>query len=137
MKRTLQVLLALLSLLPLMVGAFGFIEGAALFLPVGAATPKLDSQFRFLSAWDLGLVMIVWWIIPQIEHQTALFRIVCFAVFVGGVGRLLAWYFTGWPGIAFLAVTVIELLIPLLIPWQAYVARQVPAPRQTSMTRRP
>lgn len=122
-KRTLQGLLALLSLLPLIVGALGFIEGAALFLPVGAATPKLDSQFRYLSAWDIGLVMIVWWIIPQIEHQTALFRIICFAVFLGGVGRILAWYVTGWPGIAFLTVMAIELLIPLLIPWQAYLAR--------------
>ena len=124
MKRALQIIVAILSLLPLGVGTLGFVFGAGLFLPDGVATPKLDSQFRFLSAWDVGLACIVWWIIPRIEEQTALFRIVCLAVFLGGVGRVVAWYITGSPGAAFLAVTLVELSIPVLIPWQARVARQ-------------
>jgi hypothetical protein len=128
MKRALQIVVAILSLLPLGVGTVGFIWGAGFYLPEGTATPKLDSQFRFLSAWDVGLACIVWWIIPRIELQTSLFRIVCLAVFFGGVGRVVAWFITGWPGPAFLAVTLIELLVPLLIPWQAYVARQVSLP---------
>ena len=106
MKRTLQVIIAVLSVLPLAVGTLGFIFGAGLFLPAGMATPKLDSQFRFLSAWDVGLALVVWWIIPQIEYQTALFRIVRLAVFLGGVGRVIAWYLTRSPGTAFLVVTV-------------------------------
>ena len=125
MKRGLQIIMAVLSVLPLAVGALGLILGAGLLLPDGAATPKLDSQFRFLSAWDIGLALIVWWLIPRIEYQTTLFRIVCFAVFVGGVGRVTAWYLTGSPGAAFLAVTAIELLVPLLVPWQTHVASKV------------
>jgi len=129
MKRGLQIIMAMLSVLPLLVGALGFIFGAGLLLPDGAATPKLDSQFRFLSAWDIGLALIVWWLIPRIEYQTTLFRIVCLAVFLGGVGRVTAWHLTGSPGAAFLTVTAIELLVPLLIPWQAHVASQaLPAP---------
>jgi hypothetical protein len=133
MKRALQIIMAVLSVLPLAVGTLGLIFGAGLLLPSGVATPKLDSQFRFLSAWDIGLTLIVWWIIPQIEYQTALFRIVCLAVFLGGAGRVTAWYFTGSPGAAFLTVMAVELLIPLLIPWQTYVASQVlpPAERGT------
>ena len=123
MKRTLQVVLALLSLLPLGVGIFGFIYGAALFAPASGVTPKLDSQYRFVAAWDVGLALIVWWIIPQIERQTALFRLICMVVFVGGCGRVIAWLVVGSPGTAFLTVTGLELLIPLLIPWQAKVAQ--------------
>jgi Domain of unknown function (DUF4345) len=123
MKRALQIIVAALSVLPLAVGTVGFIFGADFFLIAGAASAKLDSQFRFLSAWDIGLALIVWWIIPRIENQTALFRIVCFAVFLGGVGRVIAWHHAGSPGMVFLAVTAVELLIPALIPWQAYVAR--------------
>jgi Domain of unknown function (DUF4345) len=122
MKRALQVVMALLSLLPLAVGILGFIRGAGLLAPAAVVTPKLDSQFRFMSAWDVGLALIVWWLIPQIERQTVLFRLICGVVFAGGVGRVLAWHFSGSPGLAFLAVTAIELLMPLLIPWQAYVA---------------
>jgi len=123
MKRTLQVVLALLSLLPLAVGTCGFIYGAALFAPTAGVTPKLDSQYRFVAAWDVGLALIVWWIIPQIERQTALFRLICIVVFVGGCGRVLAWLVVGSPGTVFLVVTGLELLIPLLIPWQAKVAK--------------
>lgn len=123
MKRALQVVLALLSLLPLVVGTFGFIYGAALLAPAGGVTPKLDSQYRFVAAWDVGLALIVWWIIPQIERQTALFRLICMVVFVGGCGRVIAWLVVGSPGTVFLAVTGLELLIPLLIPWQARVAK--------------
>ncbi len=126
MKRTLQVVLAFLSLLPLVVGSLGFIYGAALFAPASGVTPKLDSQYRFVAAWDVGLAFIVWWIIPQIERQTVLFRLICLLVCLGGVGRVIAWLAVGSAGRAFLAVTVLELLIPLLIPWQAQVAKQVP-----------
>jgi hypothetical protein len=123
MKRALQVVLALLSLLPLVVGTLGFIYGAALLAPAAGITPKLDSHYRFMSAWDVGLALLVWWIIPQIERQTSLFRLICIVVSVGGLGRVVAWLIVGSPGPAFLAVTVLELLIPLLIPWQARVAR--------------
>ena len=123
MKRALQVVLAFLSLLPLVVGTLGFIYGAALLAPAAGVTPKLDSQYRFVAAWDVGLALIVWWIIPQIERQTVLFRLVCILVCLGGIGRVVAWFVVGSPGPAFLAVTVLELLIPLLIPWQAQVAR--------------
>jgi hypothetical protein len=132
MRRTLQIIVALLSLLPLTVGTLGFVMGASLFLPTGVATPKLDSQFRFLSAWDVGLACIVWWIIPRIERETPLFRLVCLAVFAGGVGRVLAWHVSGSPGAAFIAVTVAELLIPLLIPFQAHVAHQALPSTDTS-----
>jgi Domain of unknown function (DUF4345) len=50
MKRPLQIVLAILSVLPLAVGALGYVFGAGLLLPSGQVTPKLDSQFRFLSA---------------------------------------------------------------------------------------
>jgi hypothetical protein len=123
MKRSLQIIIAVLSLLPLAVGTLGFVHGAALLSSPDTVTPKLDSQYRFMSAWDIGLAVIVWRIIPRIEYETILFRIVSAAVFLGGVGRLLAWRVAGSPGWAFLAVMAIELLVPLLVPWQAYLAQ--------------
>jgi ABC-type methionine transport system permease subunit len=124
MRRALQFIILLLSLLPLTVGCLGLLFGVEFYIPLSAANPNLDSQFRFASGWDVGLAFIVWWIVPQIEKQTALFRIVCAAVFLGGLGRVAAWYFTGAPHTAVMIVTAIELLIPALVPWQAYVARQ-------------
>jgi hypothetical protein len=124
MKRAFQLILGVLSLLPLAVGTLGLVHGAALLASPETVTPKLDSQYRFMSAWDIGLAVIVWWLIPRVEHETHLFRIVCGAVCLGGVARLVAWRATGSPGLAFLAVMGIELLVPLLIPWQAHLARK-------------
>jgi hypothetical protein len=124
MKRALQVTVVVLSLLPLTFGTLGLVLGAAMYIPIEAATPKLDSQFRFMSAADIGLAFVAWWLARNIDRHTGLFRIVCLAVFLGGLGRVAAWYFTGTPGTLFIVVTAIELLVPLLIPWQTYVAHQ-------------
>ena len=126
MKLALQVVLAVLGLLPLAFGTLGLWAGVALYMPADAATPQLDSQFRFMSALDIGLAAIAWWFAAHIERHAGVFRLVCLAVFVGGVGRVAAWLATGSPGPAFAAVTVIELLVPALIPWQAHVQRHSP-----------
>jgi hypothetical protein len=132
MKRALQVTVVVLSLLPLSFGTLGLVLGVEMYIPPEAATPKLDSQFRFMSAWDIGLAVVAWWLVLNIEGHTALFRIVCLAVFLGGLGRMAAWYFTGAPGTAFIAVMAVELLVPVLIPWQAYVAHQAQLVRAPS-----
>jgi hypothetical protein len=127
MKRALQVTIAVLSLLPLAFGAAGLLMGVGMYIRPELATPKLESQFRFMSGWDVGLAFVVWWLIPNIERHSGLFRLVCLAVFLGGLGRIAAWVSTGSPGAAFGVVTAVELLVPLLIPWQAYVARTAAA----------
>ena len=124
MRRPLQWVMVVLSLLPLAVGTLGLFTGVEFYIPAAAANPNLDSQFRFMSGWDVGLALVVWWIVPRIESQTVLFRIVCGAVFLGGLGRVAAWHATGAPAVAVMVVTAIELLVPVLIPWQARVARQ-------------
>ena len=123
MKRALQITIGCLSLLPLTFGLLGLVLGVELYIPLEGATPKLDSQFRFTSGWDVGLGLVMWWFIPNIERHAGLFRIICFAVFLGGVGRVVAGAVTGSPGFAFIMVTGVELAVPLFIPWQAYVAR--------------
>jgi len=127
MKRALQVTIAVLSLLPLAFGAFGLLMGAGMYIRPELASPKLDSQFRFMSGWDVGLALVSWYLIANIERHVGLFRLVCLAVFLGGLGRIAAWTATGSPGPAFVVVTVVELLVPLLIPWQSYVARTAAA----------
>jgi hypothetical protein len=118
-RRVLQALMLLLSLLPLVFGGLGIVFGISRFGISGNA--NLDSQYRFLSAWYLGLAVLAWWIVPQIERQTALFRIICGAVFVGGLARCLTIQTIGWPDTRILVVHTVELLFPLLAVWQASI----------------
>ena len=123
MKRALQITIAVLGLLPLAFGTLGLLTGVGLYISPEAATPKLDSQFRFMSGWDIGLALVAWWFVANIERHTGLSKLVCLAVFLGGLGRVAAWLLTGSPGVAFGAVTAVELLVPALIPWQSHVAK--------------
>jgi hypothetical protein len=123
MKRTLQVTLALLSFIPLFFGLLGMFKGVGRFLPDAVVPANLDSQFRFLSAWYLGLTGITWWMLPNIERHTGLVRIICAAVFLGGIARVFACLQTGAPEIRFLIVGSLELLFPLIALWQNKLAQ--------------
>ncbi len=122
MKRGLQIALAILSLIP---AGFGFVNtvlGAGRFLPADAVNAAIDSQFRFQSAWYFGLAMLIWWMIPQIEQRTMLFRIVVLSLFAGGLARLYSYLTVGPPPTMMVAGMALELCLPLLLIWQSKVA---------------
>lgn len=122
-KRLLQITLVILSLLPLTFGLLGIIYGSERFGT--ALNSNLDSQFRFLSTWYLGLTAIVWWMIPNIEKHTTLFRIICTMILIGALSRLLAINHSGMPDNRFVIVLGLELLFPLLMIWQNVVSKKV------------
>ena len=124
MKRTLQIILIVLALIPLGFGAMNLFVGAERFLPVENVTAAIDSQLRFQSAWYLALAAIILWIVPRIDRETALFRIIIVGLFVGGVGRAWSWYTLGAPPVGMQFGMYLELALPLLLPLQARVARE-------------
>jgi len=56
-------------------------------LPCPPAKNLLDSNLRFFSGVWLCLGLAMHWLIPRIEKQTALFRVIWGIIFLGGVGR--------------------------------------------------
>ncbi|ABW26892.1 DUF4345 domain-containing protein [Acaryochloris marina] len=124
MKRGLQIILGILSLIPFMVAILGLTSGLGRWLPAEAITPEFDSHYRYITGFYISLGVIAWWIIPNIEkHKTAL-RIVAGAIFAGGVGRVISFWQVGAPGPLTLVFTGIELCFPLLLIWQAKLPRR-------------
>lgn len=121
MKAGLQIIMGILSLIPLYFGSVNMYLGAARFLPPEQITPALDSQFRFQSAYYLGLAVVIWWVIPNIEKHTTLFRLLIGALFLGGLARLYSYFTIGAPPAPMTAGMVLELLLPLLVLWQAKI----------------
>ncbi len=122
MKIGLQIILAIMSLIPLKYGIMNMINGAAAFLPPEQVTPALDSQFRFQSAYYFGLALIIWWMIPNIEKHKGLFRIIIGVIFLGGLARVYSYFTIGAPPSSMLGGMALELLLPLVIVWQAKIA---------------
>lgn len=125
-KRALQIATGVLGAVPVLTGIvtmFGLSDPiyASAGLPANAL---LDSNLRFFGGIWLGLGLAIYWMIPDIEKQTALFRILWGMIFLGGVGRLLSMIFLGLPPAPFIAFTVLEIVgAPLFIAWQARLAR--------------
>ena len=125
-KFNLQIATGLLGTIPVATGLLGMM-GVQDPVYVAAGVPPivlLDTNLRFFSGVWVGLGLALWWLIPTIERQTVLFRVLWGMIFIGGIGRLLSMIMLGWPPVAFVAFTAIEIVgAPLFIWWQSRVAR--------------
>lgn len=124
-KRPLQIATAILGAVPVLTGAVGLM-GLSDPIYASAEIPAqalLDSNLRFLSGIWLGLGLAVFWLIPRIEQQTVLYRVLWGMIFMGGIGRLLSMVFAGLPPLPFVGFTVLEIVgAPIFVLWQARVA---------------
>ena len=125
-KRGLQIATGLLGIIPVLTGIitmFGLSDPiyAAAKIPANAL---LDSNLRFFGGVWLGLGLSLYWLIPGIERQTVLFRVLWGMIFLGGIGRLLSMIFLGWPPLPFVGFTALEIIgAPFFIWWQARLDR--------------
>jgi hypothetical protein len=125
-KRGLQFATGLLGIIPVVTGIitmFGLGDPiyAAAKIPANAL---LDSNLRFFGGVWLGLGLALYWLIPGIDRQTALFRVLWGMIFLGGIGRLLSMIFLGAPPLPFIGFTALEIIgAPFFIWWQARLER--------------
>ena len=126
-RRLLQIVIVMLSLVPILAGGAGALAGPAFvgvdLGPIGRGT-DLDSHFRYLSGILLGVGLAFLATVPWIERATLAFRLLSALVVLGGLARLLALLEAGPPSLPHLIGLALELLVvPLLALWQTQVAR--------------
>ena len=125
-RRILQIVTAILSIVPIATGVIGMTGlsdplYAAMGLP---GNGLLDSNLRFFAGVWLGMGIAMLWLIPRIESQTALFRAIWIAIFVGGIGRLLSMVLIGLPPVPFIGFTILEIVgAPIFIAWQSRISK--------------
>lgn len=125
MKRGLQIILAILSLIPLAFALMGLIGGAAMVNEGGGVTAALDNQFRYLSAYYLSLFFLIWWILEDLENRGAVLRLLVLAIFLGGLARLYSYLTVGPPPLRAIVGMALELGSPVLVLWHNLVAKKV------------
>lgn len=125
-RRALQVLTGILALVPILTGLVGMM-GLDDPLYVAAALPRdatLDSNLRFYAGILCGLGLGALWLIPRIEAETKVFRLLWLMIFIGGLGRLVSLSLVGLPFFPFVGFTVLEVIgAPLFVWWQSQIAR--------------
>ncbi|MGY3494651.1 DUF4345 domain-containing protein [Bradyrhizobium sp. USDA 4502] len=125
-RRPLQIATALLALVPILTGIITMLGVSdPLYASAGVpALPVLDSNLRFFGGVWLGLGLALLWLVPRIESESVLFRVVWGGIFLGGIGRLLSMLMVGLPSLPFVGFTALEVIgAPLFVYWQHLVAK--------------
>ncbi|MHC2333569.1 DUF4345 domain-containing protein [Bradyrhizobium sp. USDA 4454] len=124
-RRALQIATAALALVPILTGIITMLGVSdPLYASSGVpALPVLDGNLRFFGGVWLGLGLALLWLVPRIESESVLFRVVWSGIFLGGIGRLLSMVMVGLPPLAFVGFTALEVIgAPLFVYWQHRVA---------------
>jgi len=125
-KLSLQIVMGLLGIIPVATGLLGLLGVDDPFYVAVGVPPivLLDTNLRFYSGTWLGLGLALYWLIPSIEKQMVVFRVIWAMIFIGGIGRLLSILLLAWPPAAFVAFTALEIVgAPLFIWWQSRVSK--------------
>lgn len=124
-RRLLQGAIALGSMVPVLAGGAGMIEGPEMIRGLGAAaSADLDSHMRYLSGLLCGIGIGFLSCIPNVEARARRFQLLGAIVLVGGLGRALSLIDIGPPGLEHRLALGMELgVMPALMLWQWRVAR--------------
>jgi len=128
-RRILQMVVALLAAIPVLAGLQGVVSGPAFLGTLPPWPSDLDSHMRFLSGVLLAIGLAWLSCIPDIEVKTQRFRLIAALTICGGLARLVSVFAAGVPSAGHRLALVLELLIvPLLVLWQARIARAFTKP---------
>ena len=131
-KKTLQIVLGLASLAPIIIGLMDYIPGVQKYFPAGTDIPtELDSEYRFMVGAFMAYALMGYYIVRNIETAVWPLRIMCVGVFVGGLGRLISALTVGAPPTGLYISMVLELIFPLFIIWQNAVIKNTLKPKTT------
>ena len=121
------ILVAAFGAYYLVTGTAGVPESAG-----GEVNPTLESQFRFFSAMMVGVGAA--FVAIAIKFQWAnMLWLVCLMVFLGGIGRVLSWAFSGTPHFTMIVLMIVELAFPpALLVWHRFIAKTSDLRRQIS-----
>jgi hypothetical protein len=126
-KRSLQYTISLLGLIPVITAIIGLMGvNDPLYKAFGIPeNVLLDSNLRFFNGLWLGLGLTLLWLVPRIDTETAVYRILWGMIFLGGIGRLLSMLFIGMPPIPFIAFTALEIIgAPIFVFWQNRIQKK-------------
>jgi hypothetical protein len=114
-RKFLQIYLGIFGITAILIATLHIVLGPAAIpgaIPVNAT---MDSEDRFYATLFAAYGVAMLWCIKEIERKSQVVYFLALTFFVGGLARLVSMAAIGLPNTFFIAMTVLELLIPFLI----------------------
>jgi hypothetical protein len=125
MRRAFQAFLALFGVIVVGISIAHFAIGPQAIIGGAAVNPTMAGEDRFFAGLFLCSGIALLWCSRGVQHKRVYVTALAGAFFVGGIGRLLAIVIDGAPHPFYLAMLVIELVLP---PVMVVVAKRVAEP---------
>lgn len=115
MKKSLQVFLGLFGITAIFIALLHVIFGPSAIpgsIPVNAT---MDSEDRFYATLFAAYGVALLWCIKDVERKSTVVYFLAATFFIGGLARLVSMAAVGLPNTFFIAMTVLELIIPFFM----------------------
>ena len=130
MKKSLQVFLGLFGVTAIFIASLHIVLGPQAIpgsIPVNAT---MDSEDRFYATLFAAYGVALLWCIKDIERKSTVVYFLALTFLMGGLARLVSVAAVGPPDTFFIAMTVLELLIPCFLAFmQSRIAKDTDAQR--------
>jgi hypothetical protein len=126
-SRPLQAVLTVGGVVVVATGIFGVVTGADGMPGDNVSSASVESELRFLYVFWIAYGVALIRIAPHAVTETRAVRALALILFIAGLARAFAWVDVGRPDGLFVALMIVELVVPpLLVVWQARLAAANP-----------
>ena len=127
-KKTFQVFLGLFGIAAILIALLHVVLGPSAIPGSVSVNATMDSEDRFYATLFAAYGVALLWCIKDIERKSIVVYFLAAAFFAGGLARLVSVAAVGLPNTFFIAMTVLELLIPLFMVFmQSRIAKSAGA----------
>lgn len=117
MEITLRGLLAILGVSSIVISMGHIILGTDAIPGAAPVNATLDNQDRFFAALFLCYGFAVLWCLKDWRLKVREIQVLVAVLFVGGLARLVSIAIVGLPHPFYIAMTVVEIVLPIAVVW--------------------
>jgi hypothetical protein len=136
-KKTFQVFVGLFGTTAILIASLHVVLGPSAIPGSMSVNATMDSEDRFYATLFAAYGVALLWCIKDIERKSMVVYFLAATFFVGGLARLVSVAAVGLPNTFFIAMTLLELLIPVFMAFmQSRVAKAANAQQDAAAGRK-
>lgn len=119
MRKLFQVFLAIFGVVAIFISCLHIVLGPSSIPGAVPVNATMDSEDRFYATLFMAFGAALLWCVKDVERKDAQVKLLALVFFVGGLARLVSMLAVGLPGPFFIAMTILELTLPVGMAWMS------------------